>query len=636
MPNNRRGASHIDLARHREPLAAILRAAAREPSLTPARLERILKNHPMDGRGLFPRDALVRAYRELAGTDDVPPFDPALLDRIRLKPGRTSSGVTPVTVLTKPFPCPGTCIFCPSDVRMPKSYLASEPGAQRAEQNHFDPYLQTFLRLEALRAIGHPTDKVELIVLGGTWSFYPEPYQIWFATRVFDALNDFGAGIDRRGEVLDALGEATAGQERSGGEMAGGGMTKGGQSADRDRSYNIAVQDIYAAELRRAREAADAIAAGISARGPADEFATWDELEAAHRANETATCRSVGLSIETRPDHVTPAEIVRIRRLGATKVQIGVQSLDDAVLAANRRGHDVAATRRAFGRLRRAGFKIHAHWMLNLYGSTVETDRADYRRLFDDPDFRPDELKIYPCMLVPSAELMQRYDDGTWQPYTRAELVELLADCFLATPEYCRLTRVIRDIPATELAAGEVPTNLRQDVERALAARGLASRDIRAREIRRRRVAPDTLVLDEVGYRTSVGDEVFLQLITPDEDRAIAAFLRLTLPDRSSGGDSSDGDSSGGDPPLFAELGGAAIIREVHVYGQAVEIGRGAGGKAQHAGLGGRLIERAVEIAAARSYPRLAVISAVGTRVYYRQRGFVDAGLYQVREVLAL
>jgi elongator complex protein 3 len=628
MTSTRRGASHVDLAQHREPLTAILRAAAREPSLTPARLERILKDHPMDGRGLFPRDALVRAYRELAGADGVPPFDPALLDRIRLKPGRTSSGVTPVTVLTKPFPCPGTCIFCPSDVRMPKSYLASEPGAQRAEQNHFDPYLQTFLRLEALRAIGHPTDKVELIILGGTWSFYPEPYQIWFVARVFEALNDFGAGIDRRGEVLDALCEVTAGPERSGGGMAVSGMAEGGQFADgdRDRSYNVAVQDVYAAELRRAREAADAIAAGLRARGPADECATWDELEAAQRANETAACRSVGLSVETRPDHVTPAEIVRIRRLGATKVQIGVQSLDDAILAANRRGHDVAATRRAFGLLRQAGFKIHAHWMLNLHGSTVETDRADYRRLFDDPDFRPDELKIYPCMLVPSAELMQRYQDGSWRPYTRSELVHLLADCLLATPETCRLTRVIRDIPATELAAGEVPTNLRQDVERALAARGLASRDIRAREIRRRRVAPDALLLDEVGYRTSVGDEVFLQLITPDDDRAIAAFLRLTLPDQ----------LGGGDPPLFAELAGAAIIRELHVYGQAVEIGRGAGGQAQHAGLGGRLIERAVAIAAARGYPRLAVISAVGTRAYYRRRRFVDAGLYQVREVLAL
>ena len=458
MAHNRRRASNIDLERHRAPLLAILRAVVREPALTPRRLDRVLKDHPRDGRGLFARDALVRAYRAFAGQGELPPFDPTVLDRLRLKPARTHSGVTTVTVLTKPFPCPGTCIFCPSDVRMPKSYLASEPGAQRAERCGFDPYLQTFLRLEALRAIGHPSDKVEVIVLGGTWSFYPETYQIWFIKRLFDALNDFGAGADRREAVHAAL--AAASQLPAGRDpmpQVQGGVWPYG-------SYNAAVQDVYRAEMRRSGEAAVEIAAGRRPRGPADEYATWGELEAAHRVNESAACRCVGLAVETRPDHVTPAEVLRIRRLGATKVQLGLQSLDEAVLTANRRGHGVAATRHAIRLLRRAGFKIHAHWMPNLLGATPDRDSADYHRLFDDPDFRPDELKIYPCALVPSADLMRHYRDGSWQPYDHATLVALLADCFVATPEYCRLTRVIRDIPSTEIVAGEMRTNLRQDV----------------------------------------------------------------------------------------------------------------------------------------------------------------------------
>jgi elongator complex protein 3 len=273
------------------------------------------------------------------------------------------------------------------------------------------------------------------------------------------------------------------------------------------------------------------------------------------------------------------------------------------------------------GLLRQAGFKIHAHWMPNLYGSSPEADIADYRRLFDDPDFRPDELKIYPCSLIESAELMDRYRAGEWRPYTHDELVGVLAACFRHTPEYCRLTRVIRDIPGTDIVTGNKLTNLRQLVEDEMAARGEHSRDIRAREVRAEQTDPAGLTLDEQSYATSTGTEIFLQFITPDsghKPRQIAGFLRLSLPDTAR-------------PPLTDELQGAAVIREVHVYGQALGIGEAAAGKAQHAGLGTRLIERAAEIAAAHRYARLAVISAVGTRGYYRKRGFADGDLYQIR-----
>jgi elongator complex protein 3 len=596
-----------DLAAHRDALIAVLRDAISRPDLTPSGLDKLVRAHARGGGMLFSRDMLIQAYRAFAGEDGLPPFDPAVIERLRMKPVRTSSGVTPVTVLTKPFPCPGECIFCPNDVRMPKSYLSDEPGAQRAEQNAFDPYLQTMTRLRAYYHTGHPTDKIEVIVLGGTWSFYPETYQLWFIKRIFDALHDFGAGVDQSAEIealLRAESQLHPDNNTPNVRISGDILAQ---------TYNQVVQRIYADEMRRSREAAG------RARTPIDEFATWDELEAAHRQNEDAPCRCVGLVVETRPDHLDDAEVERIRRLGCTKVQIGFQSLNDAMLRANKRGHTVAATRRAVRMLRRAGFKIHAHWMPNLYGATPESDLEDYERLFGDPDFRPDELKIYPCSLIESAELMRHYRDGSWRPYTHEELLDLLTACFLRTPEYCRLTRVIRDIPGTDIVDGNKTTNFRQLVEAEIARRGERGRDIRAREIRFMPTDPDALRLDEIAYETSIGREVFLQFI--DDERRIAGFLRLALPECPSPDNLAD------------DLADAAIIREVHVYGQAVEIGEHERGRAQHSGLGARLIERAADIAREAGYARLAVISAVGTRGYYRRRGFDDGRLYQRREL---
>lgn len=561
---------------------------------------------------LFSNDELIRTYRTHAGSHGLPPFNPAVIERLRLKPVRTSSGVTPVTILTKPFPCPGECIFCPNDVRMPKSYLSDEPGAQRAEQNSFDPYLQTMTRLRAYYNTGHPTDKIELIILGGTWSFYPETYQIWFIKRAFDAMHDFGAGVNRTEEITALLRtESQLHPERN--------LTHVDvQGEHLEQSYNQIVQSVYKDEMRRSRELVVQVIDGARERSPVDEYATWDELEAAHRENETAPVRSVGLVIETRPDHISAEEVLRIRRLGCTKVQIGIQSLNDEVLRLNRRGHRVEATRRAFKLLRAAGFKIHAHWMPNLYGSSPEADVEDYAKLFANPDFRPDELKIYPCSLIESAELMRNYRDGSWKPYTHGDLLATLVGCLRLTPEYCRLTRIIRDIPGTDIVEGNRMTNFRQVVENELAKHGERSRDIRAREVGQHAIDPADLHLDELHYEVSTGREVFLQFIT--ETRQIAGFLRLSLPEID---------------PITDELRGAAMIREVHVYGQSMEIGEAASGRAQHAGLGTRLIERAVEIARAEGYERMAVISAIGTRDYYRKRGFADGGLYQLRALMA-
>lgn len=599
-----------EIENYREPLVNILATIIDAGNYSPKFIDEVLKANPKDGTGLFRRATLIAAYREYAGEHGLPPYNEQVLAGLRLKPVRTSSGVTPVTVLTKPFPCPGKCVFCPNDVRMPKSYLSDEPGAQRAEANSFDPYLQTYARLSAYRDIGHPTDKIEVIILGGTWSFYPETFQIWFIKRIFDAMHDFGKGMNRMPEVEAALRERS--QLHPQNNITN--VTISGNLMQ--QSYNQAVQTVYQQEMLRSREQAQAIYQGEIERSPVTEFAIWEELEEAHRENETAACRCVGLVIETRPDHISEEEVLRVRRLGATKVQIGFQSLNDEVLTLNKRGHDVAATRRAVKLLRQAGFKIHAHWMPNLYGSSPEEDVEDYRRMFEEGDFRPDELKVYPCSLIESAELMQYYEQGLWEPYSYDELLYVLVNCFELTPEYCRLTRVIRDISSTDIVTGNKLTNFRQIAEQELRAQGRSSGDIRLREIRQRKVSADELHLDEVWYSSSSSQEVFLQYITAD--RHIAAFLRLSLPTET---------------PITDELAGAAMIREVHVYGQSLNLGQAASGRAQHLGLGTQLIERAVEIAAEHGYQRLAVISAIGTREYYRKRDFHDGHLYQHREL---
>src|SRR5579859_5127730 len=493
-----------DVAHYHDPLLAILRGAVETPDLSRHKLDRLLKAHPKDGKGLFSVDELVAAYRAFSQSGELPPFNPAVLECLRLKPVRTRSGVTPLTVLTKPFPCPGTCIFCPNDVRMPKSYLADEPGAQRAERNAFDPYLQTYERLQAFHNTGHPTDKIEVIVLGGTWSFYPESYQRWFVGRIFEALNDFGEGINRTSEALAAATPHPSEADLSLNRVATGRI---------ETVYNRMVQAVYGSTMALTETL---------------ETTTWDQLATAQRQNENAACRCVGLVVETRPDYITPPELIRLRRLGCTKVQLGVQSLNDTVLTANRRGHTVEAARRAIRLCRAAGFKIHAHWMPNLLGATVESDRLDFRRLFDDPDFRPDELKIYPCMLIPDTELVAHYQDGTWRPYADDELVDLLSDCVAYTPEYCRLTRIVRDIPAPDIIAGSTTGNLRQIVESELAQHGRHSRDIRAREIGGIIVNLEHLALEELEYVADSGHEIFLQFISPE--RKIVGFLRLRLP----------------------------------------------------------------------------------------------------------
>ena len=577
---------------------------------------------------------------------------------LRMKPRRSASGVATITVITKPWPCSGSCIFCPSDVRMPKSYLADEPACARAEQACFDPYLQVSARLTALSQMGHATDKIELIVLGGTWSDYPAEYQIWFMRELFRALND-DATVGQSGSsaCVGFSDESGAAFAPSGSSASPASFGRAAASVSPSASAAPASFDPGAAPAPLGPAAApaplDPVATEAVQREVTDghlsynqaiaqlygtstawqeaarvQCATMDELEREQRRNETALHRVVGLVIETRPDAITPEALVSIRRMGATKIQMGVQSVDQRVLDANGRGIRVAQIERAFSLLRLFGFKIHAHFMVNLLSSTPEADRLDYQRFVADLAFQPDEVKLYPCALIESSRLRSRYEAGEWRPYTEDELVGVLIDDVLATPAYCRVSRMIRDFSSGDIMAGNKKPNLRQMVESRLRARceqtGERVQEIRFREIATSEVDVRALRLEVVPYETPATSERFLQWVTPEG--RIAGFLRLSLPKAAAvEALASELRTAGCEPPVQP---GEAMIREVHVYGMAARVGE-EGGAAQHHGLGRKLVERACELAREAGYERINVISAVGTREYYRHLGFYDHGLYQ-------
>ncbi len=520
----------VSIAGQEALFVALIEALARKRPLTGQKYNRTMRKYVKQGLPWLNKSQVIDVYERLCDQAWMA-FDPELRIHLQMKPTRSQAGVTVVTVLTKPYPCPGKCIFCPTDVRMPKSYLHDEPGAQRAERHGFDPYAQTFARIRALEQIGHPAEKIELLVLGGTWSSYTRSYQEWFIKRCLDAMN-------------------------------------------------------------------------------AEDSETLPEAQA---KNAVGPRRNVGLVIETRQDRIDVDELRWLRYLGVTKVQVGIQSMDDHILEMNHRGHDVQATRDAFGLLRLAGFKIHGHWMANLLGATLESDIQDYGRLWSDPAIRPDELKLYPCMLVENAELHDYWLRGEYTPYTEEEVKYVLMACMAQTPRWVRLNRVIRDFPTTNVVAGNKKANMRQIAQSAMEKEGLRQQDIRYREIRREQVEREDLRLRVDRYATDATTEHFLSFETDDE--RIAGFLRLSFPDRKR-------------PHPLPELTDHAMIREVHVYGPALNLGDNSQGEAQHMGLGTELVQKAMQMAKEAGYSHIAVISAIGTRNYYTRHGFVLNGAY--------
>jgi len=350
---------------------------------------------------------------------------------------------------------------------------------------------------------------------------------------------------------------------------------------------------------------------------------SMEEIEHLQALNEHAAQRVVGLVVETRPDTVSIDALTQLRAFGCTKIQLGVQSVDDVILAANGRSETTETIREALSLSRLFGFKLHTHFMINLLGATPESDIADYRRFATGTPYQPDEVKLYPCALVAGTQLVRHYEDGSWQPYTEDELVHVLSENLLDTPAFTRVSRMIRDISARDILVGNKKTNLRQLVEENVRPRSKLVREIRFREIGTEEVDFDDLRLEDIAYDTGDTQEHFFQWIT-SQDR-IVGFLRLSLPRAAAIA------RHGGMLPVSCN---DAMIREVHVYGFATRISAD-GTSAQHRGLGRALVERACETAREAGYSRINVISAVGTREYYRNLGFSDGKLYQYRELVS-
>lgn len=612
-------------SKYKTELTAIVTELLNLSDITQKNVDKIIKKYPKDVKEMFARDHIIMGIEWLANEKLIGGLtsDRAnlLTRKLKLKPTRTISGVTTVTVLTKPFACPGKCVFCPNDVRMPKSYIATEPGAQRALMNRFSPYLQTFNRLQALKNIGHPTDKIELLILGGTWSYYPEKYKVWFIKECFRAFKEFPLHAERseekeRGDHAESMvGEAIAEQPINADELntyLSKDYNDELRSETGDKPYNQLIQtQKFKNDFNKFISNEDEIV-----KKSKEEL--WNELFKLQDENSKGSCRCVGLVLETRPDTLTPTETLNLRKLGSTKIQLGIQTLDDNISDLNKRGEHRAETSRAFNLLREAGFKIHAHMMPNLYGATPELDLKVYKELFSDLNYKPDEVKIYPTSVIKNTELHKFQQEGKYRPYETNELVDLIADCMEATPEYTRLTRIIRDIPSTEIEAGNKTTNLREVVENKLKVEGRKNPNIRAREVRGKKLEASDLKLDIIEYETQTSTEYFLQYIT--NKREIAGFLRLSIPVSK-------------ENEVTDELNECAIIREVHVYGPSLELDKSSDGQAQHLGLGTKLIEKAKEITKENGFSKLAVISSIGTREYYDKRGFKLDKFYQICEL---
>jgi len=434
--------------------------------------------------------------------------------------------------MAKPFPCPGKCVYCPGFPEAPKSYTVESPAVLRARSCDFDAGRQVEIRLKVLAEMGHAQDKVELIVMGGTFLSYPYGYQYQFVKDCYDALNGIPSG----------------------------------------------------------------------------------SLEEARKSNENATHRCVGLCIETRPDFCGEEEIRRMLDFGTTRVELGVQTLDDEVHRLTKRGHGVAEVIIATRLLRDYGFKVHYHWMPGLPGSTPEHDLELSRKLFEDERFRPDGLKLYPTLVVEGSELENWYRNDRYHPYDVEEMIELLIAIKTLIPKYVRVSRLMRDIPSKFIIAGSKDLALRETIRKKMRQAGLQCNCIRCREYGHRvrdgwQVGgPRPTRLD---YDTLGGREVFLSY--EDEYETLFGLLRLRVNER------------------------RAMVRELHIFGPEVPLGERLERAAQHQGLGERLLRQAEGIAREESGSReLMVLSGVGAREYYRSLGYGLRGAYMVKELQAI
>ena len=505
---------------------------------------------------------------------------PWLKKKLLSKPTRTISGVSPIAIMTAPSKCPhGKCTFCPGGMNspwgdVPQSYTGHEPATMRGIRNQYDSYLMVFNRLEQYVLLGHSFDKVELIVMGGTFPAEPKKYQEEFIHGAFKAMNDFG----------DLFFEKDTFNFMKFKEF----FELPGDIHDQERTLRIQKK------LRTLKQR------------------NTSSLPQEQERNETAKVRCVALCIETKPDWGFLEHGQEMLRQGCTRVELGIQSVYDDVLKEVHRGHTVADSKKSIQQLRDLGFKINFHYMPGLPLTDKERDIAGMKLLFDDPDYRPDMIKFYPCMVGPGTALYYQWQQGKFTPLSAQEAAERLIPIKEYTPEYCRIQRIQRDVPTKYWEAGVEKTNLRQFIHDNY---NVTCRCIRCREPKGRSVHWDTVALRVREYSASKGEEFFIAAEDAENDFLIG-FCRLRFPFEF----------------LRSEITPtSALIRELHVYGTATAIGEE--GLVQHKGWGRKLMQKAEEIARSHGKDKMVVISGVGVKEYYQRLGYAKEGPYMVKHL---
>jgi elongator complex protein 3 len=510
------------------------------------------------------------------------------LKQLQTKPTRTLSGVVPIAIMTKPFPCPhGKCLMCPGGVdsvfgNVPQSYTGKEPATMRAIRNNYDAYLQVFNRLEQFTVLGNLPQKTEIIIMGGTFPSFSTRYQNDFVRDVFQAMNDFSFIFYK----------------------------KNGFDFKKFKAFFELPGDITCPERRKRLH---------SKLLKLKKMRRKKLLEAQNYNDKKSFVKCVGLTIETRPDWGLLKHANQMLKLGCTRVELGIQSVYDKALETIQRGHNVADNIKSIKTLKDLGFKLNFHYMPGLPGLNIKKDLAGLLELFKNPDYKPDMLKLYPCIVMPGTGLEKLYKKGKFKPLSTVKAVELIAKFKKHVPEYCRIMRVNRDIPTYRTIAGIDRTNLRQYVEEFMKKNGSKCKCIRCREsghvLRKfNRVAKDCEVVTR-GYEASEGTEIFISYEDVKQD-IILGFCRLRFPSKS----------------LRKEITkDSALIRELHVYGEAVMIGKI--GKVQHKGIGKKLLKKAEQLAKEVGMKKMVVISGVGVRGYYRKLSYKLEGVYMVKSL---
>ncbi len=435
------------------------------------------------------------------------------------KPTRTISGVAPIAVMLPPKPCPhGACLYCPT-LNAPQSYTPESPAVLRAITNNYNSYKQTKARLKMYKDMKHPTDKIEIIIMGGTFLAYEKNFKESFVKGCYDALNN------KRSKTL----------------------------------------------------------------------------KEAKKLNETAKYRCVALCIETRPDICNDNHIKEMLNYGATRVELGVQAIDDKIYKIVNRGHKVKDVIEASQRLKKAGFKIGYHLMPGIIGSNPKKDIEMFKQIFKNQNYKPDQIKLYPCQVLVGSKLEELYWQGEYAPYTKEQTISILREMIKLTPRYCRIMRIMREIPPAYLIAGIKNIDLRKDIEEVIRKEKTKIKEIRFREIgfalRDKREVNNQIKIKKTKYKANNGIEFFIEAINKDD--ILFGLLRLRLDNNK-----------------------VATIRELHVYGPALKLGEKQQEKYQHTGIGKKLMQTAEKIAKTKKSKKLRIISGVGVREYYKKLGY--------------